>query len=89
MRPKSPAISHRRRRFDAENVLKRHVHNRHRDQRLDQGREPRTRGSQVVDRAEQRDRVADSERRDDPQDLPNASHGDEQTQQERAGGRCR
>ena len=68
----------------AHDVLERHVHDRHRDQRLDQRREPQRARREVEGRGDERDRMRDGERRDDEDEraeAPERNHQAEQKQQ--------
>src|SRR6266851_10403583 len=65
----------------ADDVLQSHEHDRGSNCRLDERRKPRALGSEVVGRAEQRERVGDGECGDDRQDLPQAAKRDYQAEQ--------
>src|SRR6185295_6181514 len=66
----------------ADDILERHVHNRQRDQDLDQWRKPQSVGRKAEYRRDQRDRVRDRERGDDRDERSHLSERNDQANDE-------
>ena len=68
--------------FRADNVLERHVHDRQRDEHLDERREPEGIGCETARRRDERDGVRDGERRDDRDQRAQPPKRDHQAEHE-------
>src|SRR5215212_2912405 len=66
----------------ADDVLERHVHNRQRDQDLDQRREPKSVGREAKRRGDEGDGMRDGERRDDRDERPHLPEWNDEAENE-------